>query len=61
MATRLQLWPSPPSPTRDDVHEDDQRDDDHRRHSDDGNRGRGEDHAPPRFLRARLQNLGGVK
>ena len=41
----LELRASPTTPARDDVHEHDQGDDDHRRDGDDGDGGRGEDHA----------------
>ena len=41
----LKLRASPTTPARDDVHEHDQGDDDHRRDGDDGDGGHGEDHA----------------
>jgi hypothetical protein len=40
----LKLRASPTTPARDDVHEHDQGDDDHRRDGDDGDGGHGEDH-----------------
>ena len=58
-ASRLQLRASPSAPARDDVHEHDQRYDDHRSNGDDGNGGRSDDH-PGRPIRPyESKNLGG--